>query len=57
MTSTGYVISPVRVTLLGASLVCGGMAGFYSIPGLMDKSASGSMIVNSFYCSVITLTT
>jgi len=51
------VVSLVRVIILGAVLIGSGMAGFLTIPGLIDPSASGSFVVNAFYCSVITLTT
>lgn len=50
-------ISPDRVAILGAMLVFGGMAGFWGIPGLIAQDASGSKVINAFYCSVITLTT
>jgi len=33
------------------------MIGFYSIPGLIASDAGGNILVNSFYCSVMTLTT
>jgi hypothetical protein len=51
------VLSPDRVVLLGAGIVGFGMIGFYSIPGLIKEDATGSGLVNSFYCAVMTLTT
>lgn len=51
------VLSADRVMLLGAGIIGFGMIGFYSIPGLIKDDASGSGLVNSFYCAVMTLTT
>lgn len=51
------VLSPDRVLLMGAGIIGIGMIGFYSIPGLMKDNATGSGLVNSFYCAVMTLTT
>lgn len=51
------VVSTSRVALLGLILILVGMVGFYSIPGLINQDASGSKVINAFYCSVITLTT
>jgi hypothetical protein len=50
-------LSPDRVALLGVALIMFGMAGFYSIPGMIIDDAGGSKLNNAFYCSVITLTT
>ena len=51
------VLSADRVMLLGAGIIGFGMAGFYSIPGLIKEDAAGFGLVNSFYCAVMTLTT
>lgn len=51
------VVSAARVLLLGLVLVGLGMIGFYWLPGLIASDASGSKIIQAFYCSVITLTT
>jgi hypothetical protein len=51
------VLSPDRVMSLGAGIIGFGMLGFYSIPGLIKDDATGSRLVNSFYCAVTTLTT
>ena len=51
------VVSTERVGLLGAGLVGVGMLGFYTLPGMIADEATGSKFINSFYCSVITLTT
>lgn len=50
-------LSPDRVVFLGLSLIMFGMAGFYFLPGMIVDDAGGSKLNNSFYCSVITLTT
>lgn len=50
-------LSPDLVALLGASLIVLGMIGFHIIPGLIIDDAGGSRVINSFYCSVMTLTT
>jgi hypothetical protein len=52
-----FLISPLRVTMLGLILLTVGAFGFYYLPGMISEGASGSRIVNSFYCSAITLTT
>lgn len=51
------VISPIRVILLGATLLMIGTMGFYSIPGMISDEAEGTPIVNAFYCASITLMT
>jgi len=51
------VVSPPRVAFLGAMLLAMGASGFYHLPGMIKDDAEGSRIVNSIYCSVITLTT
>lgn len=50
-------ISSIRVVLLGILLLAIGAVGFYNLPGMIVTNAKGSKIVNSIYCSVITLTT
>ena len=50
-------LSPDLVALLGASLIVLGMIGFHIFPGLIIDDAGGSRVINSFYCSVMTLTT
>eukprot|EP00531_Pseudo-nitzschia_arenysensis_P013252 CAMPEP_0116156346 /NCGR_PEP_ID=MMETSP0329-20121206/22784_1 /TAXON_ID=697910 /ORGANISM="Pseudo-nitzschia arenysensis, Strain B593" /LENGTH=195 /DNA_ID=CAMNT_0003653425 /DNA_START=16 /DNA_END=600 /DNA_ORIENTATION=+ len=50
-------LSPVRVAVVGTSLIVLGMIGFYTIPGLIAPDAGGSPLVNAFYCAVMTLTT
>jgi hypothetical protein len=50
-------LDPDRVIFLGVALILFGMTGFYLLPGMIAHDASGSKIVNAFYCSVITLTT
>lgn len=50
-------VSPPRVALLGALLLGTGAWGFYHLPGLISDDAQGSRIVNSIYCSTMTLTT
>jgi hypothetical protein len=51
------VLSSVRVVLLGAMLLGTGALGFYTLPGMIADNAEGSRLVNSIYCSAITLTT
>lgn len=51
------LISPLRVMMLGMLLLAIGASGFYLLPGMISDDASGSRIVNSFYCSTMTLTT
>ena len=51
------VLSSVRVVILGVLLLTIGTIGFYYLPGMIAIDAKGSKFVNSFYCSVITLTT
>lgn len=51
------MLSPQRVAIVGAILIAFGMIGFLILPGLISDEASGSRLVNAFYCSVITLTT
>jgi hypothetical protein len=51
------MLSPQRVAMVGAALIAFGMTGFLMIPGLLVEGAKGSPLVNSFYCSVMTLTT
>ena len=53
----GGKLSSTRVTLLGLFLVALGAVGFHEIPGMIAEGAEGSKLVNSFYCSVMTLTT
>lgn len=53
----GPKVSPGRMVFVGLCLVAVGMMGFYTIPGLMIPDASGSKLINAFYCSVMTLTT
>lgn len=50
-------ISKARVALIGSMLVAMGTCGFYYLPGMLVEDAKGSRIVNSIYCSTITLTT
>ena len=50
-------VSPSRVAALGALLLGIGASGFYHLPGMIKDDAGGSKIVNSIYCSVMTLTT
>jgi hypothetical protein len=50
-------LSSDRVALLGMGLIIFGMAGFYNLPGMIEDDAGGSKLNNSFYCSVMTLTT
>jgi hypothetical protein len=50
-------VSSVRVVLLGIFLLIIGTMGFYYLPGMIVTNAKGSKLVNSIYCSVITLTT
>ena len=50
-------ISSIRVVLLGILLLAIGAVGFYNLPGMIATNAKGSKVVNSIYCSVITLTT
>ena len=52
-----YRVSPVRVAALGAVLLATGATGFYHLPGMIKDDAEGSRIVNSIYCTVMTLTT
>jgi hypothetical protein len=51
------VLSPVRILLLGASLLGIGALGFYNLPGMIVEGAKGSRAVNAIYCATITLTT
>lgn len=51
------LVSPVRTTILGIVLLTVGALGFYYLPGMISDDADGSRIVNSFYCSTMTLTT
>lgn len=51
------ILSTVRVLLLGVMLVATGALGFYNLPGMIKIDADGSRLVNSIYCSVMTLTT
>ena len=51
------VISPIRVILLGLSLLLIGTAGFYFIPGMIADGAQGSKLVNAFYCASVTIMT
>ena len=50
-------VSEYRLITLALLLLTVGTAGFYHIPGLLQEDASGSKIVNAFYCTVMTLTT
>ena len=50
-------LSTVRVLLVGVTLLAVGTAGFYYLPGMMDKNDAGNPLVNSFYCATMTLTT
>ena len=50
-------LSSGRVVMLGIFLLTVGAMGFYYIPGMISTNAKGSKVVNSIYCSVITLTT
>jgi hypothetical protein len=52
----GRLSSP-RVILLGAAIVLLCTLGFYALPGMIDEKATGSHLVNSLYCAVMTLTT
>jgi len=52
-----YHVSRVRVSMLGGFLLLLGTLGFYVLPGMIQKDAPGSKLVNAFYCSAITLTT
>ncbi|KAI2495857.1 ion channel [Fragilaria crotonensis] len=42
---------------MGAALVFAASLGFYFIDDMIETNASGSKLVNAFYCAVITLTT
>mmetsp|Transcript_39479 Transcript_39479/g.58002 ORF Transcript_39479/g.58002 Transcript_39479/m.58002 type:complete len:195 (+) Transcript_39479:168-752(+) len=46
-----------RLIFLGSGLILLGALGFYNIPGMIADDAEGSRLVNSIYCSVMTLTT
>jgi hypothetical protein len=50
-------LSSSRIILLGTALVMVCTLGFYTLPGMIDEKATGSHLVNSFYCAVMTLTT
>jgi len=50
-------LSNERVTMLALCIVAIGAAGFYHLPGMIVEDAQGSRLVNSIYCSCITLTT
>ena len=50
-------LSPYRLLVVAVALLVIGTTGFYSIDGMIDKDASGSRLINSFYCATITLTT
>jgi hypothetical protein len=50
-------LSSKRIILLGAALVILSTLVFYALPGMIDEKATGSHLVNSFYCAVMTLTT
>jgi sterol desaturase/sphingolipid hydroxylase (fatty acid hydroxylase superfamily) len=50
-------LSSVLVVMLGVLLLIIGAVGFYYLPGMIAINAKGSKVVNSIYCSVITLTT
>jgi thiazole synthase ThiGH ThiG subunit len=52
----GRLSSP-RVIVLGAAIVVLCTLGFYFLPGMIDEKATGSHLVNSLYCAVMTLTT
>jgi hypothetical protein len=45
------------VAFLGALLIGIGTLGFHELPGMIEEDATGDFWVNSFYCSVMTLTT
>ena len=51
------VMSTIRVVLLGGIILATGALGFYNLPGMIADDAEGSRLVNSIYCSAITLTT
>lgn len=46
-----------RLILLGGLLIAIGAFGFHEIPGMISPEAEGNHLVNSVYCSVMTLTT
>ena len=50
-------LSPYRLLVVAVALLSIGTTGFYSIDGMIDKDASGSRLISSFYCATITLTT
>ena len=50
-------LSSPRIILLGVALVTLCTLVFYILPGMIDENATGSHLVNSFYCAVMTLTT
>lgn len=50
-------VNPDRVFLLGFTLLGIATTGFYTIDHMIDSNASGSKLVNAFYCAVATLTT
>jgi thiazole synthase ThiGH ThiG subunit len=52
----GRLSSP-RVILLGAAILLFCTVGFYALPGMIDENATGSHLVNSLCCAVMTLTT
>jgi hypothetical protein len=51
------IVSRIRIILVGLFLVIVGTVGFYTIPGAIVPQATGSKLINAFYCSVMTLTT
>jgi hypothetical protein len=50
-------LSSERVATLAIGIVTAGALGFYHLPGMISEDAPGSRVVNSIYCSCITLTT
>ena len=48
-------LSPYRLLAVGSVLLAIGTAGFYSIDGMIVDDAGGHHLINSFYCSVMTL--
>jgi hypothetical protein len=50
-------VSSLKVVVLGTILLVIGAIGFYNLPGMIATDAKGTKLVNSIYCSAITLLT
>ena len=55
--TTTLRVSEQRLVVMALVLLSVGTTGFYYLPGLLQEDAPGSRLVNSFYCTVMTLTT